>query len=98
MINYINKLLLELFPINRSITGKGFIDSLKILVKKKNLKLKSIKSGSKVYDWVVPKVWKVKEAYIKYDNKKIIDYKNNNLHIISYSSKIKKKLFKLKQL
>ena len=93
MINYINKLLLELFPINRSITGKGFIDSLKILIIKKNLKLKSIKSGSKVYDWVVPKVWEVKEAYIKYDNKKIIDYKNNNLHIISYSSKIKKKLF-----
>ena len=83
--------MLELFPINRSITGKGFIDSLKILVTKKNLKIKSIKSGTKVYDWVVPKVWKVKDAYIKYNDKKIIDYKKNNLHIISYSTKIKKK-------
>ncbi|MDC2987156.1 DUF4910 domain-containing protein [Candidatus Pelagibacter bacterium] len=82
----------KLFPIFRSITGKGVEKTLKILKKEiKNLKIKKINSGSKVYDWKVPPEWNIKEAYVqdKFGNK-IIDIKNNNLHLVSYSQPTKK--------
>lgn len=82
----------ELFPINRSLLGKGYNKSLSILCKYINFKKLRYKSGLKVFDWVVPKEWIVKEAYIKFKNRKILDYKNSNLHIINYSQPFKKKL------
>lgn len=55
-----------LFPIHRSITGPGTLRTLLFL--KKNLKffkIHKVKTGSKVFDWKVPKVWEIKDAYIK---------------------------------
>ena len=81
----------QLFPINRSLTGDGVRQSLKIIKKQiPNLKIKEIKSGTKVFDWVVPEEWNVTEAYIELDGKKIIDFKNNNLHLVGYSEPISK--------
>jgi aminopeptidase-like protein len=57
----------------------------------KNLKIKKIQSGTRVYDWKVPPEWNIKDAYVQDKHgKKIIDIKNNNLHLISYSQPIKK--------
>ena len=86
----------KLFPINRSITGKGLRQTLAIL--KKNtpeIKIRHIISNTKVYDWQVPSEWNVKNAYVldKF-NKKIIDFKKNNLHLVGYSVPIKKYLKK----
>ena len=87
-------LLKKLFPINRSITGEGFLESLKILNKtSKIIKIKSISSGKKVYDWEIPKVWSIKDAFISHANKKLIDFKINNLHVLGYSSPVKTKLY-----
>jgi aminopeptidase-like protein len=93
MIN--NKLLIRkifnnLWPINRSITGMGFLKSLKIIKKEiKNLKIKKIKSGTKVFDWKIPKEWNVNEAWIKDENgNEILNYKNNNLHLMGYSTPV----------
>ena len=91
----------ELFTINRSITGKGIRKSL-YLVKKEfpTLKIYNIPSKTKVFDWEVPSEWNVVDAYVlDKDNKKIINFKKNNLHLVGYSAKInstinKKKLFK----
>lgn len=47
-------------------------------------------SKTKVFDWTIPYEWEVKKAYIKYKNKKIIDYKNNPLHLVGYSKSVKK--------
>ena len=83
----------ELFPFNRSITGKGVRKTLKYIKKKiPKLKIKSIKSGVKCFDWKVPLEWDVTEAHIKdHSNKKIIiDFKKNNLHLMGYSSPINK--------
>lgn len=81
----------KLFPINRSLTGMGNRISLNILNSVcKNLNILEFKSGTRVYDWVIPDEWNIKNAYIKCDNKKIVDFKRNNLHLVSYSLPINK--------
>ena len=52
-----------------------------------DLSIKSIPSGSKVFDWTIPKEWKVNHAYIIAPNgEKICDFSKNNLHLVNYSS------------
>ena len=89
------KLGKKLWPLNRSITGEGVNQTLKILKSYiKELRVIKFKSGKKVFDWTIPNEWKVNEAWIKdNDGKKIIDFEKNNLHLVGYSSSIKKKLF-----
>jgi aminopeptidase-like protein len=76
-----------LWPICRSITGKGFVDSLDILSELIPLEKHYWKSGEKVNDWIVPKEWNIKGASIwrEHGGKTVIDFKNNNLHIVGYS-------------
>ena len=42
----------------------------------------------------MPPVWNVKDAFILDKYKKIIDFRKNNLHLISYSEPINRKLSK----
>jgi aminopeptidase-like protein len=57
-----------LFPICRSITGRGIQKSLKIIQNEfPLLKIHHVNSGKKVFDWKVPPEWNVKNAYIKND-------------------------------
>ena len=82
----------KLFPFFRSITGQGTLKTLNII--KENFiefKIKKIKSGTKVFDWIIPAEWRIRKAYIiDKNNKKIVDIKNNNLHLVNYSTPIKK--------
>ncbi len=83
----------DLFNLCRSLTGQGVRKTLSIIKKEfKNLKIKKIRSGTKVYDWKIPPEWNVKDAFVLDKNKdKIIDFKKNNLHLLGYS--IPKKIF-----
>ena len=85
-----------LYPLCRSITGKGTLKSLNIIKKEfPKLKIKKIPSKTKVFDWTIPKEWNVKDAYVKDKfGKKIIDYKKNNLHLMGYSTPVNKILNK----
>ena len=58
------ELIEELFPICRSITGNGVRETLDILSKYVPIEIYEVKSGTKVFDWTVPKEWDVKEAYM----------------------------------
>lgn len=82
----------EIFPICRSITGNGVRKTLEILKKyNNNLQVNEIPSGTKVFDWTVPKEWNIQDGYI--DNslgERIIDFKKNNLHIMGYSLPVDK--------
>lgn len=81
----------KLFPICRSITGAGFRQSLELLNAELGgiMQMHSIKSGTKVFDWVVPPEWNCEDAYIIMpDGEKICDFKVNNLHLMSYSTPI----------
>ena len=85
--NDIYKFAQELWHINRSITGKGVRETLKRICKHlPKLEIKSVLSGTQVFDWTVPKEWNVKEAYIiTPDGKKICNFLENNLHLVGYS-------------
>ena len=78
----------QLWPINRSITGEGVRATLNQVTQHlPDLEIKSVPSGTEVFDWVVPKEWHAKEAYIITPRgDKICDFKVNNLHLLGYST------------
>lgn len=88
----------KLYPLCRSLTGPGTKKTLQIIKNEfKNLKIKKDKSGKKVFDWKIPPEWIIKDAFVKdKNNKRIIDFKLNNLHLVSYSIPINKYLTKTK--
>lgn len=87
------KLAQKLFPICRSITGDGVRETLRIIKKEILLKIHEVPSGTKVFDWEVPKEWNIKEAWIKdLNGKKIVNFAENNLHIVGYSSPVDAKI------
>ena len=54
-------------------------------------KIHEIPSGTNVFDWTIPKEWKINAAYIEDEHgNHIIDMKNNNLHVLGYSIPIDK--------
>lgn len=91
-------LMSELFPLNRSLTGEGVRDTFKILSRYVNLNIQEISTGEKVFDWEIPYEWSIKKAYIKDSQDKIvIDFTNNNLHVVGYSEPVNE-LYTLEEL
>ena len=92
--NKIHALAQKLWKINRSITGEGVrqtLAELKDIIP--SLKVHSVPSGSSVFDWTIPKEWKVREAYIIAPNgKKLCKFSENNLHLLGYSTPFKGKV------
>jgi len=85
------ELATELFPICRSITGDGVRKTHGIIREElPELKTFEVPSGTKVFDWTVPKEWKIRGAYIDRvlkdgQNERIIDFADLNLHVVGYS-------------
>ncbi|HVZ19233.1 MAG TPA: DUF4910 domain-containing protein [Terriglobales bacterium] len=76
----------ELFPLNRSITGQGVRDTLAVVGRVIPLEIHAIPTGTPVFDWVVPKEWNLREAYIEdAAGNRIVDSRENNLHVVGYS-------------
>jgi len=83
----------RLFPITRSITGPGNRETLRILQELVPLSIKEYPSGTPVYDWVIPDEWQVRDAWIKdSDGNKLIDFQQSNIHLVSYSEPLHKRL------
>jgi aminopeptidase-like protein len=84
----------QLYPICRSITGNGVRETLKMINQYIPLSVHEVPTGTKIFDWTVPKEWNIKDAYIKnFQGKKIVDFANSNLHVVSYSLPVHKKVF-----
>jgi aminopeptidase-like protein len=89
------RLVSKLYPICRSITGNGLRETLNIIKEKIPLRVYEIPTGTKVFDWTVPKEWNIKDAYVKNsDGDRVIDFNESNLHVMSYSIPVRSK-FKL---
>ena len=81
-----------LFPICRSLTGKGTQRTLRFF---KNInsefKIINFRSGNKVFDWKIPLEWNIRDAYIQHSSKKkFAEFKKNNLHVVGYSKPVNK--------
>jgi len=96
MINFTQELegyFDRLWPITRSLTGNGNRESLKILQELIPLELHEVASGTACLDWNVPPEWNIRDAYVKDSSgEKVIDYQENNLHILGYSAPFQGKL------
>ena len=88
-----HQLLEELYPICRSITGDGVRSTLEILRRYIPLEVHEIPSGTQVFDWTVPKEWNIRDAYVKNSKgERIIDFRRSNLHVMSYSVPINRRM------
>ena len=77
----------KLFPINRSLTGEGVRETLRILKEYlPEIEVFEVPSGTPVFDWVVPREWECTDAYIEdMEGNRIIDFRKLNLHVVGYS-------------
>ena len=83
----------ELYPICRSITGDGIRETLALIGNKIPLQIFEVPTGTAVFDWVVPKEWNIRDAYIKdAAGRRVVDFRRNNLHVLNYSTPIHKML------
>jgi len=88
-----HEFIAALYPICRSITGNGVRTTLEQIKRYIPLTVHEVPSGTRVFDWTVPKEWNITDAYIKNaDGKKIVDFHRCNLHVVNYSVPVKKKL------
>jgi aminopeptidase-like protein len=83
----------EIYPICRSITGKGVRDTLSFLRQHIDLTTHEVATGTKVFDWQVPREWTIRDAWIKDEfGRKIVDFAASNLHVLNYSIPVHAKL------
>jgi len=80
----------DLFPICRSITGKGVRETFNYIKKElPDLKIFEVPTGTMAFDWIVPEEWNINDAWIKDENgKKILEFSKNNLHVVGYSEPV----------
>jgi aminopeptidase-like protein len=79
-------LLKALFPLPRTLISDGFDQSLGILQKILPLQVFEHRTGERVWDWVIPEAWNVREATIEDSRgKRLVDYRTSNLHLSAYS-------------
>jgi aminopeptidase-like protein len=80
------KLVAELYPICRSITGDGVRRTLEVVDREVGLVVHEVPTGTAVLDWTVPREWNVRDAWVAgADGRRVIDFRASNLHLLGYS-------------
>jgi aminopeptidase-like protein len=81
------KLVAELYPICRSITGDGVRRTLEIVDREVGgLEVSEVPTGTQVLDWTVPREWNVRDAWVAdAAGQRVIDFQASNLHLLGYS-------------
>ena len=83
----------QLYPICRSITGNGVRQTLDLIGGRIELERREVPSGTQVFDWEVPLEWNIEDAcVIGPDGDRVVDFRDHNLHVVSYSEPIHRTL------
>jgi aminopeptidase-like protein len=87
----LHRLAQRLWPIGRSLTGHGVRASLAILKEYlPALTVHEVPSGTTCFDWTVPREWNIRAAWIVGpDGNKVVDFADNNLHVVGYSTPVR---------
>ena len=76
----------ELLPLCRSISGKGYDQSLAILSRYIPFTIEEYPSGSKAFDWTVPPRWELERAVLKDSHGQVLlDSDVSALYVLNYS-------------
>ena len=83
----------ELYPICRSITGAGTRATLDAVSRIVLLERVEVPTGTKVFDWEVPREWNIRDAWIKNAaGERVVDFQRHNLHVMSYSTPVRARM------
>ena len=83
----------ELYPICRSLTGDGVRETFAIIGREVPLEITEIASGTKVFDWVLPREWNIRDAWVaNAAGERVIDFQSSNLHVLGYSVPIRARM------
>ena len=83
----------ELYPICRSITGAGTRATLDAVARRIPLERIEVPTGTKVFDWEVPREWNIRDAWIKNAaGERVVDFQRHNLHVLNYSTPVRARM------
>jgi aminopeptidase-like protein len=89
----IYRLIEELYPLCRSISGDGVRETFELVNRVVPVRRTEVPTGTEVFDWVVPREWNVREAWIDApDGTRVVDLRDSCLHVLGYSTPIRARM------
>ena len=71
----LHRLVADLYPICRAITGDGVRETLRRIAEIIPLEQHEVPTGTQVFDWTVPQEWNIRDAYVKdRHGRRVIDF------------------------
>lgn len=75
----------DLYPMDRQLLGAGYDSALEYIGKLIDLDVHAYPSGYQAGSWTVPPEWIIRDAWVKFNGEKILDYNKENLSVVQYS-------------